>query len=129
MRVSIICLVALAALLGCRKEEGREFEVEWVTEKLVAEGYSVSPPAPDTDPRARIPEVVAAQCIDAVKASATDRICLLRCTNDRACRPTLTRRGPLGESYGEIHRGATVLVHRRCGFRDCGAAREALLDR
>lgn len=116
--------VACAALGACARE-GPEYEVGWVSAKLRAAGYEVSAPERD-EASAGIPQVVSGECIDAKKEGAVDRLCILRCTSTSSCRPTLIKRGPLGESMGAMPRGATVLVHRRCGYRDCGAARDAI---
>ena len=110
--------------LGC-KGEGPEYEVGWVTARLKAAGYEVSPPTSDPG-SAHIKQVVKGECLEATKEGKVDRLCILHCTTRTSCRPTRTERGPLGESFGTMERGATVLVHRACGYRDCGAAREAI---
>jgi hypothetical protein len=115
---------------GCTTHDDPEYELGWVSERLRAAGYQVSAPRPDAA-TLDVPAVVRSECVDATREGLVDELCVLRCRDRSACRPTLTRRGPLGESYGEFHRGATVLVHRRCavhspGRFDCVPARRAI---
>ena len=112
------------ATAGC-STDGRDFEVGWMTTKLVAAGYVVSAPFADEE-SARIEQVLHGECIDATKEDKVDRLCILRCTGTSACRPGLITRGPLGENMGVMYRNATALVHRRCGYGGCGLARAAV---
>lgn len=123
-------LFPLLALGGCgRSLDGPEFEVDWVSAKLRAAGYEVSAPAADRW-WAGIPEVVHGECLEATKEGKVDELCIIHCTSRSSCRAGLITRSPLGESgMGTMDRGSTVLVHRRCGYRDCGAARDAIFDR
>lgn len=115
---------------ACVVDEGSDFDLGWVSAKLRAAGYDVSAPHADAAV-ARVGAVVRSECVEATKQGLVDELCILHCTDRAACRPTFTRRGPLGESYGEFHRGTTVLVHRRCavhsiGRFDCVPARQAI---
>jgi hypothetical protein len=128
--MNALCVLLLLSLsTGCAVadvDDKPEFAVPWVSEKLRVAGYKVSAPYHD-EHAPKIPAVARAECVDATKQGLIDQLCILECTDRFACRSTQTKRGPLGESYGQFHRGPTVLIHRRCGFRDCGAALDAIL--
>lgn len=134
-------LLALAASwISCRafapwSAPKPDFDLVWIVPKLRNAGYHVSDPFPD-EVALRLKEVASASCVYAGRAPlGDDLICVVDCPN-AACKARLRKRSILGESYGQMHRGDTVLMHRKCASDadsrtgwSCGPIREVIFDR
>ena len=66
-------------------------------------------------------------CFDAVLGASIDTFCVVLCRDSWTCARLL---GETGETYGDWQRGASLIVHVRCGVKhgaiDCVSARSLL---
>lgn len=110
-----LVLAFAVALSACCGTVFPGYDIGDISAKLSKAGYVVvAAPVPNNLLLlAREPSIERVTCIDAQKAGATDKICVVRCTGRLAC---LDAMGRAGETYGVIHGGATLFVHQQCAM-------------